>query len=280
MEFRFPRMLITILAGAALSLSGAIIQSVTKNPIAEPGILGINAGGGFAIALFISIGQINPDNFVYVLPVISVIGGVATAIVIFLFSVNKKDGITPSSMVLIGVGMQTALYGGSITLMSKFNEDQSEFIATWFAGNIWGDDWTFVIATIPWLIIIIPFLLYKSNVLNLINTHEHIAKGLGVKIEKTCSSILYCCCFIINCRGCCRCYCIYWFNGATYCKINYWATSSTLLPISIIVGAFLLVLSDTIGKVILEPTGVPAGIVVAIIGAPYFIYLMYKSKSI
>lgn len=83
MEFRFPRMLITILAGAALSLSGAIIQSVTKNPIAEPGILGINAGGGFAIALFISIGQINPDNFVYVLPVISVIGGVATAIVIF-----------------------------------------------------------------------------------------------------------------------------------------------------------------------------------------------------
>ena len=87
-------------------------------------------------------------------------------------------------MVLIGVGMQTALYGGSITLMSKFNEDQSEFIATWFVGNIWGDDWTFVIATIPWLIIIIPFLLYKSNVLNLINTHEHIAKGLGVKIEK------------------------------------------------------------------------------------------------
>ena len=83
MEFRFPRMLITILAGAALSLSGAIIQSVTKNPIAEPGILGINAGGGFAIALFISIGQSNPDNFVYVLPVISVIGGVATAIVIF-----------------------------------------------------------------------------------------------------------------------------------------------------------------------------------------------------
>ena len=80
----------------------------------------------------------------------------------------------------IGVGMQTALYGGSITLMSKFNEDRSEFIATWFAGNIW----TFVIATIPWLIIIIPFLLYKSNVLNLINTHEHIAKGLGVKIEK------------------------------------------------------------------------------------------------
>ena len=66
-------------------------------------------------------------------------------------------------MVLIGVGMQTALYGGSITLMSKFDEDQSEFMATWFAGNIWGDDWTFVLAFIPWMIIIVPYLLFKSN---------------------------------------------------------------------------------------------------------------------
>ena len=63
-----------------------------------------------------------------------------------MFSVNQRHGVTPSSMVLIGVGMQTALYGGSITLMSKFDKDQSEFIATWFAGNIWGDEWIFVIA--------------------------------------------------------------------------------------------------------------------------------------
>ena len=70
-------MLITILAGA-LSMSGAVVQSVTKNPIAEPGILGINAGGGF-IALFVTIGQVKPDNFVYVLPIISLVGGVATA---------------------------------------------------------------------------------------------------------------------------------------------------------------------------------------------------------
>ena len=122
------------------------LYKVLLKSIAEPGILGINAGGGFAIALFITIGQIKPDNFVYVLPIISVIGGVATALIIFMFSVNQRHGVTPSSMVLIGVGMQTALYGGSITLMSKFDKDQSEFIATWFAGNIWGDEWIFVIA--------------------------------------------------------------------------------------------------------------------------------------
>ncbi|PTE69427.1 iron ABC transporter permease [Staphylococcus devriesei] len=281
MEFRFPRMLITILAGAALSLSGAIIQSVTKNPIAEPGILGINAGGGFAIALFLSVGQIDPDNFVYVLPIISVIGGVATAIIIFLFSMNKRDGITPASMVLIGVGMQTALYGGSITLMSKFDEDQSEFIATWFAGNIWGDEWAFVIATLPWIIILFPFLMYKSNVLNLVNTHEHIAKGLGVKIERE-RIVLFFIAVVLSSVAIAVAGSITFIGlmGPHIAKSIVGPRHQLFLPISILVGAFLLVFADTLGKIILEPTGIPAGIVVAIIGAPYFIYLMYKSKSV
>lgn len=281
MEFRFPRMLITILAGAALSLSGAIIQSVTKNPIAEPGILGINAGGGFAIALFLSVGQIDPDNFVYLLPIISVIGGVATAIIIFLFSMNKRDGITPASMVLIGVGMQTALYGGSITLMSKFDEDQSEFIATWFAGNIWGDEWAFVIATLPWIIILFPFLMYKSNVLNLVNTHEHIAKGLGVKIERE-RIVLFFIAVVLSSVAVAVAGSITFIGlmGPHIAKSIVGPRHQLFLPISILVGVFLLVFADTLGKIILEPTGIPAGIVVAIIGATYFIYLMYKSKSV
>lgn len=161
LDFRLPRMMITILAGAALSISGAIVQSVTKNPIAEPGILGINAGGGFAIALFIAIGKINADNFVYVLPLISILGGITAALIIFIFSFNKNEGVTPASMVLIGVGLQTALYGGSITIMSKFDDKQSDFIAAWFAGNIWGDEWPFVIAFLPWVLLL--FLTYYLN---------------------------------------------------------------------------------------------------------------------
>ena len=184
MEFRLPRMLITILAGAALAMSGAILQSVTRNPLAEPGILGINAGSGFVIALFIVIGQVNAENFVYVLPIISMIGGILTAIIIFSFSYNRGEGISPASMVLVGVGMAAALSGGSLTLMSTFDKDQSEFMESWFAGNIWGDEWTFVIAFLPWVIILVPYLLFKSNVLNLLNTHQHIAQGVGVKIGK------------------------------------------------------------------------------------------------
>lgn len=281
MEFRLPRMLITILAGAALAMSGAILQSVTRNPLAEPGILGINAGSGFVIALFIVIGQVNAENFVYVLPIISMIGGILTAIIIFSFSYNRGEGISPASMVLVGVGMAAALSGGSLTLMSTFDKDQSEFMASWFAGNIWGDEWTFVIAFLPWVVILVPYLLFKSNVLNLLNTHQHIAQGVGVKIGKE-RIVLLLVAVILSSAAVSVAGAIGFIGlmGPHIAKSIVGPRHQLFLPISILIGALLLVVSDTLGKVILQPSGIPAGIVVAIIGAPYFLYLMYKTKSV
>ena len=117
--------------------------------------------------------------------------------------------------------------------------------------------------------------------MNLINTHEHIAKGLGVKIEKE-RVVLFFIAVVLSSIAVAVAGAIAFIGlmGPHIAKSIIGPRHQLFLPISIIVGAFLLVLSDTIGKVILEPTGVPAGIVVAIIGAPYFIYLMYKSKSI
>ncbi|WP_174840723.1 FecCD family ABC transporter permease [Staphylococcus aureus] len=281
LDFRLPRMMITILAGAALSISGAIVQSVTKNPIAEPGILGINAGGGFAIALFIAIGKINADNFVYVLPLISILGGITAALIIFIFSFNKNEGVTPASMVLIGVGLQTALYGGSITIMSKFDDKQSDFIAAWFAGNIWGDEWPFVIAFLPWVLIIIPYLLFKSNTLNIIHTGDNIARGLGVRLSRE-RLILFFIAVMLSSAAVAVTGSISFIGlmGPHIAKRIVGPRHQLFLPIAILVGACLLVIADTIGKIILQPGGVPAGIVVAIIGAPYFLYLMYKTKNV
>ncbi|WP_445267606.1 FecCD family ABC transporter permease [Staphylococcus aureus] len=281
LDFRLPRMMITILAGAALSISGAIVQSVTKNPIAEPGILGINAGGGFAIALFIAFGKINADNFVYVLPLISILGGITAALIIFIFSFNKNEGVTPASMVLIGVGLQTALYGGSITIMSKFDDKQSDFIAAWFAGNIWGDEWPFVIAFLPWVLIIIPYLLFKSNTLNIIHTGDNIARGLGVRLSRE-RLILFFIAVMLSSAAVAVAGSISFIGlmSPHIAKRIVGPRHQLFLPIAILVGACLLVIADTIGKIILQPGGVPAGIVVAIIGAPYFLYLMYKTKNV
>lgn len=280
-DFRLPRMLITILAGAALSMSGAIIQSLTHNPLAEPGILGINAGSGFAIALFIVIGHVQVDTFVYVLPLVSMIGGILTALIIFAFSYTMKRGMDPTSMVLVGVGLSAALSGGSITLMATFDQDQAEFIARWLAGNIWGDEWAFVLAFLPWLLVIVPFLLFKSNVLNIMNTHEHIAQSVGIRSNRE-RIILLLVAVMLSSAAVSVAGSIAFIGlmGPHIAKSIVGPRHQMFLPLSIMIGAFLLSFSDTLGQVILQPTGIPAGIVVAVIGAPYFLYLMYKMKSI
>ncbi|KIX90683.1 iron ABC transporter permease [Staphylococcus microti] len=279
-DFRLPRVLITLLAGMALSMSGAVLQSVTKNPLAEPGILGINAGSGFAIALFIAIGQINADDFVYVLPLISMVGGLLTALFIFTFSYSGEKGLSPASMVLVGVGVSTALSGGALTIMSTFDRDQSEFIATWLAGNIWGDSWPFVWVFLPWLVVLIPFLFYKAETLNILHTNENTAIGLGVALNRERLVLVFIAVLLssaaVSVAGAIG---FIGLMGPHIAKSIVGPRHQLFLPIALIVGALLLVISDTIGKIVLQPTGVPAGVIVAIIGAPYFLYLMYRTRA-
>ncbi|AVQ34238.1 iron ABC transporter permease [Staphylococcus muscae] len=280
-DFRLPRIFITLLAGLALSMSGAVLQSVTKNPLAEPGILGINAGSGFAIALFIAVGQINADDFVYILPFVSMIGGLLTAFFIFAFSYSGEKGLSPASMVLVGVGISTALSGGALTIMSTFDRDQSEFIATWLAGNIWGDSWPFVWVFLPWLLLLVPYLFFKSETLNILHTNEHTAISLGVSLNKT-RFILVCIAVMLSSAAVSVAGAIGFIGlmGPHIAKSIVGPRHQYFLPIALVIGALLLIVSDTIGKVVLQPTGVPAGVVVAIIGAPYFLFLMYRTRAL
>lgn len=280
-EFRIPRLIVTLCAGVALSLSGAILQSVTRNGLAEPGILGINAGSGFAIALFIAIGRINAEDFVYMLPIVSLFGGLVVMLFIFYFSYEGEKGLSPISMVLVGVGLSTALSGGALTLISSFDRSQSEFISTWFAGNIWGDTWPFVYAFVPWLVIVIPIVLSKSEILNILNTSDSIALGLGVSLKRERLFLVFIAVLlssvavsIVGAIG---------FIGLMaphIARTMIGPRHQSFLPLAMMIGGVLLVVSDTVGQNLVQPNGLPAGIVVAIIGAPYFLYLMYKVRGV
>lgn len=279
-EFRMPRIAITMLAGMALSLSGAIIQSITKNPLAEPGILGINAGGGLAIAILIILGQANPNTFVYVLPIVSVIGGMLTAFAIFIVSYDRSRGIDPPSMVLIGVGFSTVLTGASFMIVKKFNEDQAEFISSWLAGRIWGDEWAFVIAFLPWILILVPFLLSKANVLDILTMHDDTAKGLGVPMDRERIMLLVAAVILssatVAVAGAIS------FIGLMAPHIARRLSGPRhhlFMPLALLIGAILLVVADTAGQAILTKATIPAGIVVAVIGAPYFLFLMSRKDT-
>lgn len=181
---RLPRIIITLLAGMALALSGAILQGITRNDLADPGIIGINSGAGVAIAVFFLFFPIDTGSFVYMIPLVAFIGALLTACLIYVLSYKRRGGLEPVRLVLIGVGFSMALSGMMIVLISSAERSKVDFISKWLAGNIWGTDWPFIWAILPWLVILIPFTLYKANRLNLLGLSEPVAIGVGVSIEK------------------------------------------------------------------------------------------------
>lgn len=118
------------------------------------------------------------------IPIVGFIGAIITGFFIYLLAYNKKSGMQPIGLVLIGVGFSTALSGAMIVIISSAERTKVDFIAKWLAGNIWGSDWPFIGALLPWLVILIPFTLYKANRLNLLGLSEPVTIGVGVSIER------------------------------------------------------------------------------------------------
>ncbi|MEK4484499.1 iron ABC transporter permease [Psychrobacillus sp. FSL H8-0484] len=274
---RLPRIVITLLAGMALALSGAILQGITRNDLADPGIIGINSGAGVAISLFFLFFPIQPGSFVYMLPFVAFIGALLTAFFIYILSYSRKVGLQPERLVLVGIGFSMALSGLMIVIISSAERQKVDFITKWLAGNIWGADWPFVLALLPWLIVLIPFIFYKANKLNLLGLSEPVAVGVGVSIEKERIVLLLAAVALaasaVSVTG-----------GIAFIGLMAPHIAKSLvgpryqlfLPVAILIGGWLLLFADTIGRNVIEPNGIPAGVMVALIGAPYFMYLLLK----
>ena len=276
-SIRLPRIIVTILAGMALALSGAILQGLTRNDLADPGIIGINSGAGVAVAIFFLFYPVQSGTFVYMLPVVAFIGAFLTALLIYVFSYEKKRPLDPTRMIIIGVGFSLALSGIMIVLISSQERAKVSFIAKWLAGNIWGTDWPFILAILPWLIIFIPYALYKANRLNILALNEPVAIGVGVAVKKERILLLFTAVALaasaVSVSG-----------GITFvglmaphiAKSLVGPRNQLFIPVAILLGGWLLLIADTIGRNLVSPDGIPAGIVVALIGAPYFMYLLLR----
>ncbi|MFL8938418.1 FecCD family ABC transporter permease [Rossellomorea oryzaecorticis] len=276
-SIRLPRIIITVLAGMALALSGSILQGITRNNLADPGIIGINSGAGVSIAVFFLFFPIDAASFAYLLPIVAFVGALLTACLIYLFSYSKRNGIQPVRLVLVGVGFSMAFSGLMIILISAAERQKVDFIAKWLAGSIWGTDWPFIWAIVPWLVVLIPLTLYKSQMLNLLGLSEPVSIGVGISVNRERFLMLIVAVALaasaVSVTGGIA------FIGLMaphMAKALVGPRSQMFIPVAILLGGWLLMLADTIGRNILEPDGIPAGIMIALIGAPYFMYLLLK----
>lgn len=278
-DFRLPRIIISMLIGMGLAISGCIIQSIAKNPLADSGILGINSGASLMVILYVLIFSTESFLSIFTLPFLALIGAGVTAVIVYIFSYKKDEGIMAMRLVLTGVALQAAISALTTLLVVKLDETQYNFVVSWMSGSIWGANWNFVLVLLPWLVVLIPYILTKASVMDILNLSDDIAYSLGVEVEKEQKKLLAVA--VALAASCVSVSGSISFVGLIAPHLSRRLVGPrhrVLLLTSGLVGAVLVSIADTIGRVIIQPSEIPTGIVVAIIGAPYFLYLLSKSN--
>lgn len=272
---RLPRALVAVLVGAALALAGAILQGLTKNDLAAPDVVGINAGAGLAAVTLIVAFPSVPAGY---LPPAAFCGAVAVALT--LYALAWRGSSSPTRLILVGVGLG-AVATALTTFMITFGEiDQVSQALVWLTGSVYGRSWEQVLTLLPWLFVFMPLALLRFRHLNALNLGDEVATGLGSRVELERGLLL--------------------LSGVALAAAAV-ATAGTigfvglmaphiarrlvgpahggLLPVSAMTGGAMVVLADLLGRTLFAPIEIPCGIVTAVVGAPFFIYLLYRTRK-
>ncbi|MGG5175752.1 FecCD family ABC transporter permease [Pseudarthrobacter sp. J1763] len=273
---RIPRTVLGLLAGAALGLSGAAMQGVARNPLADPGIMGVNAGAAIAVVSGIYLFGITALNgYIW----FAFIGAAVAATVVYLVASIGQDGPTPVKLALAGAALSAGLYSlMNVILVSS--QDTLDRFRFWQVGSVAGRDWAVILPAVPFLILGAVILLCTGRILNSLALGDDVSRGLGQRVGLV--------------RGVAALGVVLLCGGATAIAgpigfvglvIPHAVRSVTgpdyrwILPFSMVLAPVLLVGADIIGRVVLLPAEVPAGILTAIIGAPVFVALVRRSKG-
>ena len=167
LQIRLPRIVLAVLCGMGLALSGCVLQAVTENPLADPGILGINAGAGFTVMLFLTLFPALHTSTMIFQPLFAMAGGLLAAVLLYVFS--KRNGkVRPAYLLLGGIGLSAGFSSVMLIMAADMENSSYQLVARWLAGNIWGTSWYQVKALLPYLLLLIPLLFTKTGILDLL----------------------------------------------------------------------------------------------------------------
>lgn len=278
-KLRFPRIFMGILAGIGLGAAGCVMQGTLRNPLADPYMLGIASSAGFGASLAILFGAgilkgfggqylVIGNAFIFALLCSGIILGL-----------SSRKGATPESMILTGIAMMF-LFSAMTTLLQYFAEAEAVKAAVfWMVGDLGKSSWEKLGIVAVVTIFCIPILIWKSWDLNIMSSGDESAKSLGVKVGQTRIIIMVVSSLLVASIVC--------FTGTIgfvglvaphICRMVIGGDNRFLVPASALVGAVLLVLSDTVARTIMSPIILPVGVITAFLGVPFFIYLIMKKR--
>jgi len=272
MEYRLPRAVLAILLGGALAISGVLVQSVVRNPLASPDILGINNAAGLVA---VSVLMFLPNLAFYWMPIFAFLGGVLSFVILWgVCGFNFR----PIKMAIIGVAL-SALWAAISHYLMLTNPVEINTAMLWLTGSLWGRSWSYLNVVLPWLVVLLPLPFIFCRDLDTLGLGENKASTLGVTVNKVQISVLVLAVALSTTAvAICGPIAFLGLVAPHLARRLVGGRHRTLLPAALIIGALLLQLSDILARVIDPPTELPAGILTAIIGAPYFFYLLMRTK--
>ena len=269
---RLPRTIVAGLVGICLALSGAILQGIMRNPLAGPNIIGVSSGAGL-VALIILM--LYPSLY-YFVPFGAFLGALATTL--FIYALAWKDGVLPTRMILAGVAV-SSLLGAGINSLLTFYPARVTGVIHFLVGGLSAVTWQDVLLILPYALFGVVLLLTVSNKLNILMLGDEVATGLGLSVERTrflfiaLSSLLAGSAVsvvgLLGFVGLIVPHIVRLFVGSDY---RY------LFPGSILLGAGLLILCDTLARTIFAPIEIPVGIIMSVLGGPFFLHLLRRRE--
>ena len=282
LTIRLPRLLVGLCVAVALSTAGAILQTVTKNDLADTGIIGINAGAAVAAVLFItySTGQYYSELgtlSIFVLPFIAIIGAAVSSFIIYMLS--SRNGVKPKRLLLIGIGLNAGLNAFITFFTFRGGVGDYNRVLVWTSGSLWGAGWSYAKVIIPIVLVMFTIVLLNYKKLDVLNLSDELAISLGLNIEKERKKFLsYAVILAGTATGFAGNIGFLGLIAPHIAKKLVGPYHKNFISISAVISVIIMLIADAVSRNLFSPIEIPVGITVSIFGVPYFIYLMMKEK--
>lgn len=274
---RLPRIMVAVMVGASLAVSGAILQGVVRNSLANPDTVGITGGASLGAVTFFFF--FSDKVSIHLLPIFAVTGAFIASMIIYILA--WKNGVTPLRLVLIGIGFSAAMSSLSYMMMISGPIILANQSMTFMTGSVYGVSWAkAVLPLLPWMLILLPLIFVYSRHINIQELGEDVARSVGSHVQRQRFLLLL---FSVALAGAAVA-----FGGAIgfiglmaphIARKLVGPSFGALLPASALMGAIVLLLADLVGRSLFPPLDIPAGVFTACIGAPFFVYLLYRSRN-
>lgn len=273
-QYRLPRLFLALGVGAGLGLSGALIQGVIRNPLASPDLMGISAGAGLAATALLVFYAAAP---VYLLLVTALSGGLIAAAIILLIAYKTRP--TPIRLALIGIAISTFLSSG-IDFLMIVNPIEINTAMVWLTGSLWGRNWTQVPIIWATLAVMLPFAFWLAWRLDVMGLGEECATSLGIRPSKLQLMALLTAVILASISvAVAGTIAFIGLLAPHLARMLFGHNHKLLIPSSALIGALMLIISDTLARGLQPPLELPAGVLTSLIGAPYFIFLLQRYKA-